>query len=684
VRAERIAVVGASTRQFFAYWTIQNLQSFQFEGDIWPVHPAETEVLGHPTWRSIEELPSAPDLAVVAIRASASPEAVRRLRARGCETIVVLSDGFAETGTPEGRALQQELVEAAGEATLIGPNAMGVADFHAGMVAVGGPLAREVRPGSVSIVTHSGGLLSTILSGLCTEGLGADLCISIGNGAAFGLLDGIEACAARDTTETVAIYMEGLGDEAGRLGEVLDRTAAAGKRVVVLQPGRSESAQAVVESHTAQLVGPHDVAEALLHRHGALVVEDLQTLVRVAHLAPVADGGARGRAVAVLGSSGGAAGLTADLAHRHEMPLADFGETTRAALARLVPSSGTIGNPMDLSGGAADVAAAFEAVGRDPAVAVLLLVFPAPFPDDSPERESHRQYMETTATASAASGTPLIISSLVSQAQTDWCRAFTARHDHVRVVQDIGATCRALAALLGPAATQTRTRLSAVRSRRAEPGRGVALSEAEGRELLVAAGLSVVPGELCRSEEDLRAAAVRLGGPLVVKAVLPGVAHKAGVGGVTIGLCDAEAAVAACRQMRDACAAAGLPPDGYLVEEMVTGTELLIGLTRDPQYGPAVTVGVGGHLAETGIAHATDVLPLGGRSAALGLLASAGLAAALAAWGTGNDRLLGYLLRLCDAFTTGSLASAATVEINPLFVTPDGRVLAGDVLVYRG
>ncbi|HUJ64675.1 MAG TPA: acetate--CoA ligase family protein [Acidimicrobiales bacterium] len=682
MRAERIAVVGASTRQFFAYWTIQNLRAFQFEGDIWPVHPAETEVLGHPTWPSIEALPAAPDLAVVAIRASACPGAVRRLRARGCETVVVLSDGFAETGTQAGMTLQHELVEAAGGATLIGPNAMGVADFHAGMVAVGGPLARELRPGSVSIVTHSGGLLSAILSGLGTEGLGADLCISVGNGAAFGLLDGIEACAARDTTETVAVYMEGLGDDAPRLGEVLDRAGAAGKRVVVLNPGRSEAALAVVESHTARLVGPHDVAEALLRRHGALVVEDLQTLVRVAHLAPAVDGRARGGAVAVVGSSGGAAGLAADLAHRSGLPLADYDQTTRTALARLVPSSGTIGNPMDLSGGSADVAAALETVGRDPAVGVLLLVFPAPFPDDSPERESHRQYLETAAAAAAASGTPIVVSSLVAQKETGWCRAFAARYGHVRVVQEIGATCRALAALLGSAAGQPSPPSLTSRTHQAAPGGGAPLSEAGGRELLVAAGLSVVPGHVCRTEEELPAATRRLGFPLVVKAVLPGVAHKARIGGVTVGLCNDEAVVTAGRQVRDACAAAGVVAEGFLVEEMVTGTELLVGLTRDVHYGPAVTVGVGGDLAETGIGHATEVLPLGGEQAGRRLLASAGLVPALAGWGPAGNGLISYLLRLCDAFTTGNLASFSAVEINPLFVTAEGRVLAGDVLVY--
>ena len=444
-------MVGASTRQFFAFWTMQNLRSFGFDGEIWPVHPTESEVLGYPTSRSIEELPAVPDLGVVAIRASACPDAVRRLRTRGCQTIVVLSDGFAETATPEGAALQQDLVDAAEGATLIGPNAMGVADFHAGIVAVGGPLAAELRPGTVSIVTHSGGLLSTILSGLLAEGLGADLGISIGNGATFGLLDGIEVCAARQTTELVAVYMEGIGGEGRRLGDLLDRVSAAGKRVVVMKPGRSDTALRIVESHTAKLVGPHDVAEALLRRHRALVVEDLQTLVRVARLASVVDDRSPGRAVAVLGSSGGAASLAADLAHRYRMPLADYGGSTRAALAGLVPSSGTIGNPMDLSGGAPDVAAVFEKVGRDPAVGVLLLVFPAPFPDDSPERATHRQYVEEAAEAAAAAGVPLVISSLVTQSETGWSRALEYRYKHVRVVQEIGATCRALAVLLGPA-----------------------------------------------------------------------------------------------------------------------------------------------------------------------------------------------------------------------------------------
>ncbi len=678
-------MVGASTRQFFAFWTMQNLRSFGFDGEIWPVHPTENEVLGYPTSRSIEELPAVPDLGIVAIRASACPDAVRRLRARGCQTIVVLSDGFAETATPEGAALQQHLVDAAESATLIGPNAMGVADFHAGIVAVGGPLASELRPGTVSIVTQSGGLLSTILSGLLAEGLGADLGISIGNGATFGLLDGVEVCAARQTTELVAVYMEGIGDEARRLGDVLDRVSAAGKRVVVMKPGRSDAALRVVESHTARLVGPHDVAEALLRRHRAFVVEDLQTLVRVVHLASVADDRSPGRAVAVLGSSGGAASLAADLADRSRMPLADYGDKTRAALAGLVPSSGTIGNPMDLSGGAPDVGAVFETVGRDPAVGVLLLVFPAPFPDDSPERATHRQYLETVAEAAAATAVPLVVSSLVTQSETGWSRALEYRYEHVRVVQEIGATCRALAVLLAPAEelSGAQVPVSAASSHPAAAAdRGGVLSEAEGRALLVAAGLAVVPGEVCRGEEDLRAATGRVGVPLVAKAILPGVAHKAALGAVAVGLCDYEAVATACRRMGVACAAAGLRPEGFLLEQLVAGTELLVGLTRDVHYGPAVTVGIGGHLAETGLADATEVLPLDGRPAVSRLLASAGLAPAVRRWGSGGDRLLRYLLRLCEAFTAGNLVSCAAVEINPLFVTTDGRVLAGDVLVH--
>lgn len=670
--ATAVAVVGASPTAFYARWVLANLLGHGFPGRILPVHPTHEEVLGIPAFPSVEALPVDPDLGMVALRAAACPGAVASLRRRGCATIVVLSDGFAETGTPEGAALQDDLVAAADGASLIGPNGMGVADVGARTVAIGGPLPPGLTCGGVSVVSHSGGLMATVLSGLVAEGAGVDLCLSLGNSAAFGLADALEACAARPTTEVVAAYVEGFAEETERLTAALGELNRSGTRLVMVRPGRSRQAQRLVESHTARVAGPHHVVEALFRRHGAVVVDDLETLVRAAVLAPLVPPGTG--PVAVLSSSGGAASLTSDLADRHRMPLAQLDEETILHLAQLVPSSGTVGNPLDLSGAAVGTADAFSAVAADPGVGLLLLAFPAPFPDERPERGAHRHYLECLADTAARTGRPAVVSSLVGQDLPDWTSE-RREGSGLRVVQGMATTVAALAALLGPATTATAV------AGEGDPSAATTrfLSELDGRRRLEAVGLAVVPGHHCADEQDVADAAHRVGFPLVAKGVLAGVAHKAVLGAVAVRLCDPGAAVAACVDIRRRCAAAGLDLDGFLLQEMVTGPELLVGATRHPACGAALTVGLGGAMAEAGLASATDLLPLADLAAARRLVQRAGLDPLLAAAGEAAALLPSYLLALGDAFLD-PLADLTVLEINPLFLTHDGRVLAGDVL----
>ena len=659
------------------YWTLRNLLAFGFDGEMFPVHPREREVLGVRAYPDVASLPAVPDLAAVGIGAEAAVGVVRQLRDMGCPVIMVMSDGFAETGTTQGAALERDLAAAAAGSVLIGPNGVGAADFTGRAVSFAGPIPFDLTPGPISVVSHSGGVLASILSGFSIEGVGVDVTISVGNGAAFDFCDALNACAVRATTSTVAAYVEGLGDDAGKLAAALDDLAAAGKRLIVVKPGNSEVARRLVESHTAKVAGPHAVVRSLLRGHSAIVVEDLETLVRASSLSTILEPGTAGR-VAVLGSSGGAASLTSDLAHRHRMPLAQYGRDTEKAIAEIIPRSGTVGNPVDLSGGNVDYAAVFSVVAEDNDVGVMLLSMPAPFPDDSPERAAHRNYMEKAAEVSDRTGVPLVIASVSPQAVPQWTRVLCDRHDRTRVVLGMAVTVAALAALL------RRERVTIVDpSRRDEgtSGSSSALSEAAGRQQLAALGFPVVPGRECSTLAEVARVASTVGFPLVAKAILSGVAHKAAIGGVELGVCDVDAAVAACERIAMRCVAAGAQPDGFLLEEMVAGTELLVGLTRDPVYGPSLTIGLGGVLSESGLGQATGVLPLQNDAALFELLDEAGIVEVVARSAPPLDRLVRPVQRLADAFVSGPLSAYATVEINPLFLTSDGRVLAGDVLV---
>jgi acyl-CoA synthetase (NDP forming) len=242
----------------------------------------------------------------------------------------------------------------------------------------------------------------------------------------------------------------------------------------------------------------------------------------------------------------------------------------------------------------------------------------------------------------------------------------------------MAVTIAALAALLR---RERGSSVDASRDHAGTSGSGSALSEAEGRRLLTAIGFPLVPGRECDTSAEVARVAPTVGFPLVAKAIVSGVAHKAAIGGVELGVCDVDEAVAACERIALRCAAAGAQPDGFLLEEMVVGTELLVGLTRDPVYGPALTIGLGGALSETGLAQATGVLPLEDDEALLDLLDEAGIVGVVARSVQPFDALLRPVQRLADAFVSGPLSAYATVEINPLFLTSDGRVLAGDVLV---
>jgi acyl-CoA synthetase (NDP forming) len=380
----------------------------------------------------------------------------------------------------------------------------------------------------------------------------------------------------------------------------------------------------------------------------------------------------------VLGSSGGAASLTSDLAHRHGMPLARYAPATEKAIGDIVPRSGTVGNPLDLSGGNVDAASVFSIVADDDGVGLLLLILPAPFPDDSTDRAAHRNYMERAAEVSDRTGVPLVIASVSPQAVPEWTRRLCDRHQRTRVVQGMATTTAALAALLAGRGTENTA--DGVVTEAGEAA-SAALSEAEGRRLLSAIDFPVVPGRECDELAGVVDAAAEVGFPLAAKGILPGVAHKAAIGGVVLGVCDADAAAAACEAIATRCVAAGTEPQGFLLEEMVSGTELLVGLTRDPVYGPAITIGLGGALAETALGQATAVLPLDGDTAVIELLEEAGIAGVVARSAAGTGLFERHVRTLAEAFVSGPLVRYATVEINPLFLTPDGRMLAGDVLV---
>lgn len=690
-QVDSIAVLGASAKSFFSRVFLHTLLGNGFEGTVYPIHLRDDTVMDLPAYPSVEALPADPDMGVLVLRADRCLGAIKDLYARGCKLVLVLSDGFAETGDADGIALQGEMEDYCREhdIVLIGPNCIGLADFNRGLVALGAPLPTGIQAGRVSLVAQSGALLVSMLIGFQQERVGVDLAVSIGNASGLDVIDSLELCLQSDKTSVVCAYVEGFGSDVARLERVLAHAKSLNKRVILLKSGKSETAQRIAMSHTASIAGSAAYSEALLARHDVVAVGDIEEMVRAAALEDCFADASAG--LFVLTSTGGGASIASDLAAEHGVGLTELTEETLERLRALMPASGFIGNPMDMSGqvasGQVSVADVYDVLFADPGVGVVLFVGPTGFPDDSADRDVHRKQLEDIVLSTEKHDLRLVVASVANQSWTDWIASFVERHPTVLAVSGLGATMAGIGRL--HAAERSRAPLAPTikheSSNSSEQTTGIVLDEAEGREVLAKIGFPIVAGSSVGDADDAGALASRLGFPVVVKGVLPGVSHKFAIGGVILGLHDEAAVVAACNTMTTTMTQReDVTLQGFLVEQMVTGIEFIVGLTRHEMFGPAMTFGLGGVLAETTSLNATALLPLAEQAGFEPIFRRAGLDRLMSSFPPQTYRtIVDSLHRLSEAFVSGDLQDFSTAEVNPLFVTATGDVLAGDVLLLR-
>lgn len=697
---EAVALVGVADGSFYGQLFIKNLVNGGFRGKIAPVHHRAGMVAGHPAYASINDIPHSVDVAVLLLKANRCAQAARELADKGCRCLLVMADGFIESGTDEGRRAQEELVEVCDQRgiLLIGPNGVGAADYRAGLVCLGVPLNEPGKSGGASIFSQSGALLSGMIDGFLKEGVGLDLALSVGNGAQFGIADALEALVERESTTFIAGYVEGFGSDLSRIRNALRRARAADKMVVLVKGGRSELSIAVAASHTASIAGSDRLISAMLRSVGVHRVDEPEEMIRLISIAsklPAPHAISIRGGVAVATASGGNAGILADLASQYKVRLADFQERTWSILRAEVPDSGFVGNPLDVTGrgaaGGLDVAPIYEAIFGDPNVDMLVYGFGPPWPDDDPGREAHRATFRLVGETARRHGKPVVVPTTTSQRATGWVREFTAENPHVLFIEGQQLTMKVLGRLFPAGSLEPPGNGTSVdRDVPDERQSRLVLSETRGRTLLASAGIPLARGiDLTSATPETLDAALDghladLAPPYVLKARVEGLSHKAAVGAVAVGLPDRAAIVARAKDMVGSIAEhrPDLRVDGFLVQEMVRGTELLLGLVRYPDIGATMTLGLGGALSETTDHNATvsleevcddwvdDLVELAGLTRLMARLSPA----ARASFGD-------VLVRARNAFLTGTLDNYQTVEINPLFMTSEGPPLAGDALV---
>jgi acetate---CoA ligase (ADP-forming) len=671
-----VAVVGASRRRgSIGGELFRNILAGDFAGAAHPVNRDGEPVAGVRAYRSVDEIDGDVDLAVISLPASAVIEAAEQALRKGVKGLVVISAGFAEAGA-EGVERQERLLALARAhgARLIGPNCLGIA--------VAGPslnatfAARSAPSGNIGFSSQSGAMGLVLLEASESRGLGLSSFVSIGNKADVSTNDLLEWWEDDPSTDVVLMYVESFGNPR-RFGRIARRVARK-KPILALKSGTTATGQRAASSHTAALAGSEAAVDALFHQAGVIRAGTVEELVDVASLLSTQPE-PKGRTVAVLTNAGGLGIVCADACEAAGLELPAPSEETVAALGAFLPAEASSANPVDMLGGStADAyAQALPLVLADPRIdSVIVLFAPTVTATAAEVAEAVERAAVQAATdkpvlavVMSAEGIPAVL-----RAPTRRTAAFSYPEQAARA---LGRAAQRADWLRRPQGTTLD--LDGIDAAAAQRIVEQALSSAEdawltpddARRVLLAYGLPVVPERVAAHAEEAVAAAGELGFPVVVKTAAAG-AHKTELGGIALDLGDEDAVRAAAERI-------GGP---VVVQPMVKGgAELLAGVVQDPVFGPLVAFGPGGVLAELigeaafRIAPLTDVdaeeLVLGGKAGRLVRGFRGAPPADVAA-------LVDLVLRL--GALGEDLPAVAELDLNPVLALPD-RAVAVDARV---
>ena len=667
-----IALVGATEREGSVGRSIwENLRAF--EGEVFPVNAKRAEIFGIKAYASLSALPTVPDLAVLVTPAASVPALIDEAGKKGIRAVIVISAGFKETGA-EGAKLEKEALEAAKRhgVRLIGPNCLGVMNPHAGLNATFA--ASMAKKGRVAFLSQSGALCTAILDWSQEQNVGFSAFVSTGAMADVGWGDLIRHFGHDEPTQSIVMYIESVGaDAAGFLAAA--REVAAKKPIVVIKVGRSAEASRAAASHTGAMTGSDDVLDAALRQNGVLRVDTIEELFDMAEVLAKQPLPA-GPRLAILTNAGGPGALATDALVLGGGTLPTLTQDTLQKLDAVLPAHWSHHNPVDVLGDAdaARFTQALQLVSADANVdGVLAILTPQSMTKPS---EIAREVAELAATTSL----PLLASWMGAESVREGrailnsariptydypdeaARAFVRMHEHHTRLHWLKDTQDALA----NASPNSRVEI---------PAKSGLLSEAEAKRILAAAGIPVVETLEAHTEDEAVALAERLGFPVVLKLLSPTITHKSDVGGVQLDLRDEAAVRAAWRAIREKVPAEAFA--GVTVQRMVStkGVELILGASRDAQFGPVLLFGAGGTLVEVWKDRALALPPLN-RAMARRLIAQTRISRVLQ--GVRGQAAV-HLEAVEEAVVRFSQLVAAEprieeADINPLIATPSGVV----------
>jgi acetate---CoA ligase (ADP-forming) len=597
-----VAVMGASrTPGKVGYEIATNLIDSEFGGDIVPVNPSGGELHGHKVYTTLEEYGEPIEMSVIAVPTAAVKEAVVSSLRAGAKSVVIITAGFREVGE-EGARLEQEIAELcrASGARLMGPNCLGLINTHHNMNASFGRFMPN--RGGISVLSQSGALCTAILDWAASRKMGLATLLSIGNKADLDEIDFLAAFADDEETKVIMGYLEsiGSGDEFIRVAE----TVAAIKPVVILKAGTTSAGSKAASSHTGALAGADIAYGAAFKRAGVIRADTFESLLDFA-MALAMQPLPKGDRTAIITNAGGPGAMAADAVELAGMHVASLHPTTAYSLRGKLPAAASVGNPIDVLGDADPerYADALEAAQSDSEVdAIIVILTPQAMtkPLETARAITARMSGEKTVLASFMGGADVMPGreELVAASLPDY-------PSPERAVAALKAMVDYAAWRLRPPRVVARfpvnrRRVDRIISRQLRTGRSY-VGEVKAKDILRAYDFIVPEGRLVSTVEEATEAAPRIGYPLAMKISSPDIIHKSDIGGVKLNLNSAQEVADAFELMmlRISRKAPDAFLEGVYLERMVPkGREVILGMTRDPQFGPMLMFGLGGIFVE--------------------------------------------------------------------------------------
>src|ERR1700722_16681195 len=697
-----LAIVGAASDESIRGRLTKQLIGHGFDGPIYPVTRSQDEVLGHKAYKSVADLPEPVDLAVIVVPAAHVISTIEQCGARGIPAAVIISSGFGEEKSEEAaqrdaqlRALAEKL-----DMAICGPNTEGLVNPLRPLVATFSPVfhdtAKKLLPESsrakpIAVACQSGALTFSFLSRGEARQLKFSTQVSSGNQTVLEAHDYIEAALESGAADIFLVYLEGIRQPA-RFRAVADKAAAQGKPLIVAKVGRSDAGRRAAASHTGALAQSGAIDDAVFRHHGIIRGEDIDHMVDVATAFAFCKL-PKGNRVAIITGSGGSAVWMADILSAHGLEVPELEKDIQAKIMAMLPSYASALNPIDATAqaiGEVGYAPIVELVRQSKRIDTILLISSVANETTAKKRAEElagvvAQTAQPILMATYTTATPGAIGAFADVGIPCYT-SFPSCARSIKALADYGRFRERIARRVAPVETTPSVRVT-VGKALAESGK--VLTEVQSKALLAAYGVKRVPEFLATGEDDPSEAAERIGGAVALKVQSPDIAHKTEAGAVLLGL-NGDAAVREGYRAVLARSKAAHPKakiDGVLVQAMAKrGQEMILGVTRDPVFGPMLMVGLGGIHVEVlkDVAFAPVPLDAEDALALIGELKGTALLDGVRGAKPADKAALAELMVALSRFAADHAEQIAEIDLNPVIVHEVGAGLSVvDALIVK-